>query len=348
MFGGTEAPPSHLALDLARLGPFLAARLDGLDGQIEVAKFKGGQSNPTYRITGRAGSYVLRRKPPGQLVESAHAIEREHRILRALGAAGLPVPHTHFYCRDLEVAGFEFYVAEYVAGRVLWDAELPGLAPSERAAIYGEMNTALAHLHELNPGEVGLGDLGRREGYAARNLERWSAIYRQSQLVDIPDMEWLIEALPKHLPAQGEARLIHGDYGLYNIIVHPREPRLLAILDWEMATLGDPLIDLAHHLRPWWEVPDPQYGAATSLSGRDLDALGIPSREAYVGSYCRHRNIAVPDLRFSLAFAQFRYAAMIQGILKRVAEGTATSRVVLHRQERVTQAAALARSSLEA
>lgn len=348
MFSGAEPPPAHLALDLDRLQPWLAARLAGLDGSLDAVKFKGGQSNPTYRVTGPGAAYVLRRQPPGKLAASAHAIDREYRVLAALSEAGLPVPQPHFYCNDPDVAGYPFYIVEYVAGRVFWEADLPGLAPVDRAAIYDEMNAVLARLHSLHPDEIGLGDLGPRGGYVARNLARWTRLYEHSRLIDIPDMDWLAAALPDRLPADDAAQLLHGDYGLYNIILHPTEPRLLAVLDWEMATIGDPLVDLAHHLRPWWEIPDPDHGAASSLVGLDLDRLGIPDMDAYVAAYCLRQGREMPDLRFYLAFAQFRYAAMVQGILKRVADGTAAGRVVLHRQERVAQAAALARATLDA
>lgn len=347
MFEGAEPPPEHLAIDADRLRPYLAARLPGVDGALEVLKFKGGQSNPTYRVRGPGAAYVLRRQPPGRLVESAHAIDREYRVLQALAAAGIPVPRPHLWCDDEAVLGFPFYVVEHVEGRVFWDADLPGLEPPERAAVYDEMNDVIARLHMLDLDVVGLGDLGRRDGYAARNLARWSRIYEASKLVDIADMDWLIAKLPQVLPQDGEARLIHGDYGLYNIIVHEAEPRLLAVLDWEMATVGDPLVDLAHHLRAWWEVPDPQGSAATSLAGLDLSALGIPTMGDYAAAYFRRRGLAPVRMNAYLAYAQFRYAAMVQGILKRAQEGTASGRVVLHRQERVVEAAWLARRTLE-
>ena len=345
IFGGTEPPPPHLALDPATLRRFLAPRLPGMDGAIEAVKFKGGQSNPTYRLEGPGARYVLRRKPPGMLVATAHAIDREYRVIEALHAAGIPVPKPFLYCADESVIGSEFYIAQCVEGRVFWEAELPAVSPADRAAIYDEMNAVLARLHKLDVDAIGLGDLGRREGYTARNLQRWSGIYKQSELVAIPDMDWLIETLPARLPAAGPSTFIHGDYGLYNLILHPTEPRLLAVLDWEMATIGDPLVDLAHHLRAWWDIPDPQ-GSASSLVGQDLPALGIPDMGTYVESYAQRRSIGIPDMRFHLAYAQFRYAAMVQGILKRAQEGTASSRVMLHRQERVQQIARLARQTL--
>ncbi|MDB5702391.1 MAG: phosphotransferase enzyme family protein [Sphingomonadales bacterium] len=347
VFGGTEVPPAHLALDLDTLTEYLRLRIPGLRGPLSAEKFTGGQSNPTYRIVGITGpAYVLRRKPPGKLVASAHQIDREYRVLEAVGRAGLPVPKTYFYCSDESVIGSEFYIAECVEGRVFWQAELPGLSPPCRAVIYDEMNGALARLHDLDWRAAGLGDLGRHEGYTARNLARWSDIYEKSALEPIADMDALIAALPALLPVDEPVSFIHGDYGLYNLIIDPVLPRVRAILDWEMATLGNPLIDLAHHLRAWWDIPD-DGGATSSLLGQDLAALGIPDIEEYVALYCARRRIAVPEMRFYLAFAQFRYAAMIQGILKRAQDGTASSRIVLHRQERVFEIARMARRTLE-
>jgi aminoglycoside phosphotransferase (APT) family kinase protein len=345
LFSGTEVPPAHLDLDRGAVAAYLAGRLPGFAQLLDVVKFKGGQSNPTYLLETDAGRYVLRRKPPGALVKSAHAIDREYRAMAALDRVGFPVAKPLLYCDDEAVIGSEFFVAAFVDGRVFWDADLPGVSPADRARLYDAMNQAFATLHDTDPVSAGLGDLGRSDGYVARNLARWSDIYRRSQLVDIPDMDWLADALPERSPVEAPSALIHGDYGLYNIIVAPEAPSILAILDWEMATIGDPYVDLAHHLRAWWDIPDPA-GSATSLRGLDLDALGIPTMEEYATRYFSRRGIAAPDMTFYLAFAQFRYAAMIQGILKRAADGTAASRVMLHRQERVAEIAALARSTL--
>ena len=343
---GTEEPPEHLRLDLDRLQAFLAPRLEGLDGPLTAAKFKGGQSNPTYLVTGPGARYVLRRKPPGPLVASAHAIDREYQVYAAVSAAGIPVPRPYLYCDDSDVVGTEFYVAEHVEGRVFWDAELPGMTPDERAAIYDDLARVLAAIHDLDPDAIGLGDLARREGYVRRNFERWAKGCEASRLVAIPDMDWLLATLPDRLPADVPAAVLHGDFGLYNVIVDGAEPRVRAVLDWEMATLGDPLVDLAHHLRAWWEPRD-DTGAATSLAGRDLAPLGIPTADEQVAAYARHRGIPLPDLSVYLAYAQFRYAAMIQGILKRAATGTAAARTVLHNQDRVVAVARLARRTLE-
>jgi len=346
IFGGTEAPPAHLALDPDALRRFLGPRLPGMDGPIEAVKFKGGQSNPSYRLEGPSARYVLRRKPPGALVATAHQIDREYRVIAALHEVGIPTPKPWLYCADVSVIGSEFYIAEYVEGRVFWEADLPGVTPVDRAAIYAEMNAVLARIHALDVGAVGLGDLGRKEAYVARNLARWSDIYRKSALIAIPDMDWLMEELPKRLTPGETSTFIHGDYGLYNLIVHPSEPRILAVLDWEMATIGDPLVDLSHHARPWWDIPDPN-GSATSIRDIDRAALGIPEMGDYLEDYARRRGMALPDMRFYLAYAQFRYAAMVQGILKRASDGTASSRVMLHRQERVVEIARMARTTLD-
>lgn len=348
LFSGTEPPPDHLRLDEGKLAAYLSNRLDGFGRIIEIAKFKGGQSNPTYRITTDEQSYVLRRRPPGPLVKSAHAVDREFRVISALHDAGFPIPRPYLHCLDEDVIGSEFYVAQFVQGRVFWDAELPGMTPADRSRLYDDVAALFARLHSFDFAAAGLADFGRTSGYAARNLERWSTIYAQSALIDIPDMDWLADALRERLPATGRTALIHGDYGLYNIIVDSSEPRILAVLDWEMATLGDPLIDLAHHLRPWWE-PRNAGLSATTLAGLDLPSLGIPTMDAYIASYSAGAGLSgFPDRQFYLAFAQFRYAAMIQGILKRVATGTAANRMVPHRQERVVEIAALARHTLDA
>lgn len=346
-FGGEEAPPEHLRLDLDRLAEWLRSRLPGMGRDLTATKFKGGQSNPTYRLTGPAGSYVLRRKPPGQLVASAHRIDREYRILSALDGTDIPAPRPCCYCDDTGIIGSEFYIVDHVPGRIHWEADMADAAPADRRAVYDDMNRILARLHQLDPVTIGLGGLAREGSYAARNLKRWSDLYVQAELTPIADMHWLIDQLPRHRPESTGERFIHGDYGLYNLIIHPTEPRVLAVLDWEMATIGDPLVDLAHHLRAWWDLPDSGL-AATSLAGLDLPSLGIPAMDDYVQRYCERRGIDVPDMRWYLAFAQFRYAAMVQGILKRARDGTASARVMVHSQGRVVRIAAMARRSLEA
>lgn len=348
LFTGTEEPPPHLIIDRTRLAEFLMPRIPDLDPDFRIIKFKGGQSNPTYKLAGRDRSFVLRRRPPGSLQPSAHAIDREYRVISALSGEGLPVPNPELYCDDEGVIGSAFYVVEYIDGRVFWHAELPDLAASERSQMYDAMNALLARVHNLDFSEVGLSDFGRDGGYAERNLARWSKIYRASELTDIPDMNWLMDKLIEVKPESERTVLIHGDYGLYNLIVDAQAPVIRAVLDWEMSTLGDPFVDLAHHLRPWWDLPDPVRGSVTSLRGRDLAEAGIPTMEDYVASYCaRTGTVAIPSWPFYLAFAQFRYAAMIQGLLKRVESGTSANRHMLYRQESVVAIARLARETLE-
>lgn len=350
LFSGTEAPPEHLALDAAALGAYLANFIEGLGADFAVEKFKGGQSNPTYKLTNRVSGvcYVLRRRPPGQLLASAHDVEREFRVMSALSKAGYPVPATYHYCADESVIGSSFYVVGYSAGRVFWNNDLPDVSRQDRGAIYSDMADRLAQLHSLDYQAAGLENLGRAGNYAERNFVRWAKVYEQSKLVDIPDMDWLTGKLPALMPKEEKVCLLHGDFGLYNIVIHAVEPKVDAVLDWEMSTLGDPFVDLAHHLRAWWEPVDDIGGAASSLDGKDLDALGIPSMDAYIDTYCRRFGISeMPCRQFYLGYAQFRYAAMIQGILKRAASGTAANRRVLHTQERVFEVAALARKTLE-
>jgi aminoglycoside phosphotransferase (APT) family kinase protein len=350
MFSGTEPVAAHLAIDPKRLGAYLAPRLPALGSQFEMQKFKGGQSNPTYKLIGEQATYVLRRRPTGELLASAHAIDREYRVIQALATVEYPVPRAHLYCDDRSVIGSEFYLVDNIEGRVFWDADLTGFTATDRARMYDEMNSLLARLHNLNYVVLSLGDFGRVGDYTARNLARWSKIYQQSKLIEIPDMEWLAAALRDRLPSAEPVTLIHGDFGLYNLIFHPSEPRVLAVIDWEMSTLGNPYIDLAHNVRAWWDLPDIEYGGSTTLRGSDLAALGIPSMDQYIDLYCERAGLAPlapAERQFYLGFVQFRYAAMIQGILKRAAEGTNANRTVLQTQARVIEIAALARRTLQ-
>lgn len=347
LFSGIEAVPENLQLDGATLAEYLGSHLDGLGKDLVVAKFKGGQSNPTYMIRGRERSVVLRRRPAGALQPSAHAIDREYRVISALHAQGFPVPTPRLYCTDESVIGSAFYVVDCVDGRVFWNAELPGVPAEDRQRIYEDVVEQLARLHRVEFGAIGLGDFGPTESYVDRNLARWSKIYRASQMIEIEDMCWLMDALRERIPKVQRTSLLHGDYGLYNIIVAPEAPCVRTILDWEMSTLGDPLVDLAHHVRPWWEIPDAEGGTVTSLIGQDLQALGIPSLEEHLSRYCERAGIRdLGDWNFYLAYAQFRYAAMIQGVLKRARQGNNPSRTVLHSQQRVIAIARLAKETL--
>jgi aminoglycoside phosphotransferase (APT) family kinase protein len=325
-FSGTKEVASALAIDAARLQAYLESRLPDFRGPLRVRQFKGGQSNPTYLVETPARRYVLRRKPPGKLLPSAHAVDREFRVIGALHSQGFPVAAPLIYCEDAEVAGTPFYLAAYVEGRVVWEPHMPDAAPSERAAVYDAMNATLARLHSFDPAALGLADFGRGENYVARQVERWSKQYRASETERIEEMERLIAWLPAQLPPPGPVRLVHGDYRLDNIILAPSAPQILAVLDWELSTLGDPLADLAYHLMQW-DMPPSETGAGVgTLLGHDLASLGIPARAAYVDAYVARTGLDPrPHLPVYLAYNFFRLAAILQGIVGRVRDGTATS-----------------------
>src|SRR5499433_2204716 len=279
-FSGTRGVAPHLAFDAQRLEEYLDTNLPGFAGPLSVRQFKGGQSNPTYLVETPARRYVLRRKPPGKLLPSAHAVDREFRVISALHAQGFPVAAPLLYCDDPAIAGTPFYVMAHVEGRVIWEPHMPGAEPAERAAVYDAMNATLARLHAFDPAALGLGDFGRGDNYVARQVERWSKQYRASETDAIAEMERLIGWLPSHLPPGAPVRIVHGDYRLDNIILAPDEPTIRAVLDWELSTLGDPLADLAYHLMQW-NMPPSETGAGVgTLLGHDLDRLGIPTRAA--------------------------------------------------------------------
>jgi aminoglycoside phosphotransferase (APT) family kinase protein len=324
-FTGTRPVAPKLAFDTARLSEHLRRTIDGFPaGPIEVAQFKGGQSNPTYELTAGGRSWVLRRKPPGKLLQSAHAVDREHRVMAALRETGVPVPRVFGYCEDPEVIGTPFFVMEHVAGRVLWDPTLPQASPGERRAIYDEMNRVIAALHGVDPAAVGLSDFGRPGNYFARQIDRWSKQYRASETEPIAAMDRLIDWLPRNLPAAEETAIVHGDFRLDNLIFHPSEPRILAVLDWELSTLGHPLADFSYHCMTW-RMPT---GVFRGLGGVDLAPLGIPSEAEHVAAYvARTGRPAIDDAEwgFCVAYNMFRLAAILQGIMGRVKDGTAAS-----------------------
>ena len=303
-----------------------ATQIAGFAGPLTVKQFKGGQSNPTYLLGTPARRYVLRRKPPGKLLPSAHAVDREYRVIRGLHAEGFPVAEALAYCADESVAGTPFYVMGFVDGRVFWEPQMPDSNPAERAAVYDSMNATIARLHSLDPAQIGLGDFGKGENYVARQVERWSKQYRASETEKIDAMERLIDWLPKHIPAGGPARLVHGDYRLDNLIVARDRPEIVAVLDWELSTLGDPLADFSYHLMTW-HMPHSESAAGTAtLVGHDLRALGIPSMSDYVDAYVARTGLDPrPALPVYLAYNFFRIAAILQGIIGRVRDGTATS-----------------------
>src|ERR1700741_2026992 len=297
-----------------------------LDEKVSVVEqFKGGQSNPTYRLTAVSGKkYVLRRKPPGKLLPSAHAVEREYRVIKALHPTGFPVAKPHVLCEDESVIGTAFYVMDYVEGRVLWDPALPGMTRAQRAAIWNEQNRVIALLHTIDFREIGLVDFGKPGNYIGRQVERWSKQYRASETQKIEAMDGLIGWLPQNIPPEAGTTVVHGDYRLDNTIFHPREARILAVLDWELSTLGDPLADFAYHCMSW-HIPPGQF---RGIAGLDLAALGIPSEAEYVALYCKRTGRAGIERShwdFYMAYNLFRIAAILQGIAKRVVDGTAAS-----------------------
>ena len=284
-FSGIKPVAAGLAIDDARLDAYLAAQLPDYRGPLGVRQFKGGQSNPTYLVETPARRYVLRRKPPGKLLPSAHAVDREFRVTGALFAQGFPVAEPVLYCADESIVGTPFYLMNYVPGRVFWEPHMPDTTPAERTAVYDAMNATIARLHSFDPAAIGLGDFGRGENYVARQVERWSKQYRASETARIGEMKDLIAWLPAHLPPAGPVRLVHGDYRLDNIILAQSEPKILADLDWELSTLGDPLADLAYHLMQWDMPPSETNAGVGTLVGHDLAPLGIPSRSTYVDAY---------------------------------------------------------------
>jgi aminoglycoside phosphotransferase (APT) family kinase protein len=313
-----------LALDSARLEAWARAHIGGFAGPLTATKFPTGQSNPTYLIETPAQRYVMRRKPPGKLLKSAHMVEREYRVLRALEGAGFPSPRALALCEDENVIGSVFYLMSHVEGRIFWDPSLPGLAPDERAAIYDSMNAALARLHAVDVAAAGLGDYGKPGNYFARQLQRWGEQYRASETTVHAEMDRLIVWLGAHVPADdGKVALVHGDWRIDNMIFANGDARLLAVLDWELSTLGHPLADLAYQCMQWRL---PNTGESRGLADIDRAALGIPSEADYVAAYCRRAGIAaIPDWAFLLAFSFFRVAAIVQGVYKRSLDGNASN-----------------------
>jgi aminoglycoside phosphotransferase (APT) family kinase protein len=319
--GAKLIAPAH-PIDAAALGVWLRANVDAGIGELVVEQYQGGQSNPTYRVTAGARRYVLRRKPPGKLLPSAHAVDREFRVMSALAGTGVPVAKMHALCMDEAVIGTAFYVMEYVEGRILWDPTLPGMSPVLRAAHYDELNRVIATLHRVDPVAIGLGDFGRTGSYIERQVARWSQQYQAAGANRIDAMDRLIGWLPAHVPDGDETSVVHGDYRLDNVIFHPSEPRILAVLDWELSTLGHPLSDFAYQVMAWRLSPQEFRG----LKGADLDALGIPDEAEYVAAYCRRTGrTGIPNWEFYLIFNMFRIAAILHGVLARAQQGNAAS-----------------------
>jgi aminoglycoside phosphotransferase (APT) family kinase protein len=322
-FSGTTAVREAHRFDAERLESWLYEHIPGFSGPFEVEQFKGGQSNPTYKLVTPTRCYVLRRKPPGVLQAGAHSVDREARVLSALCSTAVPVPRVHGLCTDDNVIGTWFYVMDFIEGRIFWDAALPSIEPALRSAYFDTMNSTLAAVHQVNYLAVGLGDFGRAGGYFERQISRWTKQYHEGMVWGRSVyMERLIDWLPRNVPPDDETRLIHGDYRLDNLVFHPTEPSVVAILDWELSTLGHPLADFGYHLMMYRLPPRIVVG----LVGADLDGLRIPSEADYVKAYCRRTDRAsIGDLDFLAAFSLFKLAAICHGIKGRIATGTAVS-----------------------
>jgi len=325
-YSGTKAVAEPLRFDEKRLADYLALHIENFPGLIGVRQFRGGQSNPTYELAARDRKYVLRRKPPGKLLPSAHAVDREYRIIAALYPTGFPVAKPFVLCEDESVIGTSFYVMDCVEGRIFWGPLLPGLPPRERAAIYDAMNATLARLHMLDYEKLGLADFGKPGNYIARQIARWTRQYLASETEKIAEMDRLIEWLPKHLPVEERSSIVHGDFRLDNLILHPTRPEIVAVLDWELSTIGDPLADFTYHLMQWLMPPEVSTSGTGSLMNLELKSLGIPDMDEYVANYCRRTGReTTPNMNYYAAFNFFRFAGILQGIVGRVRDGTAAN-----------------------
>jgi aminoglycoside phosphotransferase (APT) family kinase protein len=331
-YTGTRPVAASHAFDTAALEAHLRSHLPGFEGPLAVEQFKGGQSNPTYKLTTPGAQYVMRSKPgpAARLLPSAHAIDREFRVMHALGATGVPVPRMLLLCEDEAVIGRAFYVMEFVQGRVLWNQSLPEQDAAGRDAIYDEMNRVIAALHNVDYTAIGLAGYGKPGNYFERQIGRWTKQYQASVTEDIPAMDRLIEWLPAHIPQSArdaaQVSIVHGDFRLDNLVFHATEPRIVAVLDWELSTLGHPLADFSYHCMSWHITPEQFRG----IGGLDLAALGIPDEAEYVRRYCARTGrpgtaAVMADWNFYMAYNLFRMAGILQGIAKRVVDGTASS-----------------------
>ena len=317
--GGAELVPvlPNHRFDEAAMVRYLAPLLPGIEQGCTVRQFQGGQSNPTFHLATTGGEYVLRKKPPGTLLASAHAVEREFRVMQALACTDVPVPQMRLLCEDPGVIGTSFYVMDFEPGRIFADRAMPGVDPAHRAAAYIDVARVLARLHAVDSVAVGLGDFGRTGRYVARQIDRWTRQYRAARLEAEPAMDWLIEWLTAHLPQEDETTIVHGDYRLGNLILHPTLPRVAAVLDWELSTLGHPLADLAYCCIPW-RLPPEQMG----LVG--LDVSGLPTETEFVSAYCEAAERPVPaTLEYFMVFSLFRWAAIVAGVYRRALDGNA-------------------------
>jgi len=322
---GTRKIAAGYAIDVERLQDYMWSHVAGFSGPLTVSQFKGGQSNPTYLVESPSGKYVLRRKPPGKLLPSAHAVDREFAVISALYAADFPVPRPICFCDDDEVVGTMFFIMEFVEGRIFWDLELPQVEKNERREIYDHVNQTIANLHNFDVARIGLSGYGKPGNYFARQISRWTQQYAASETATIDEMNELMKWLPENIPKDDRAAVVHGDFRLDNMIIHATEPRVIAVLDWELSTIGHPVGDFTYHLMSWQM---PKIGASTSgLAGKDLDELGIPGEDEYVDLYCERTGLTrgIDNRAFYSAYNFFRLAAILQGIAGRVRDGTASS-----------------------
>lgn len=328
-FIGTRPVSDRQKFDIGALHTYMREHVEGFGGELSVEQFKGGQSNPTFKLAAGGRQYVLRTKPgpSAKLLSSAHAIDREFRVMNALHKAGFPAARQYALCLDESVIGRAFYVMDFIEGRVLWDQSLPGMSRAGRTAIYDELNRVIAQLHTIDPVAIGLADFGKPGNYFARQIDRWSRQYKASETETIEAMDRLIEWLPRNIPPGDETGIVHGDYRLDNMIFHPSEPRIVAVLDWELSTLGHPLADFSYHCMSW-HIPPGQF---RGIAGLDHAALGIPSEQEYIARYCERtgKTIRSEDWNFYLAYNLFRMTGILQGIMKRYVDGTAASEQAL-------------------
>ncbi len=331
-------------LDTEKLSGYLQSQLPWFKGPLTAEKFSDGQSNPTFKITASSGVYVLRKQPPGALLKSAHAVDREFRVMSALADTDVPVPAMYHLCEDHDILGSLFFLMEYMEGRTLWDSSLPDYSKSQRTETYDEINKTLAALHAVDINAVGLAEYGRPGNYYARQLKRWTQQYRASEFQTIDDMEWIIKWLQEHLPADdGRVSLVHGDFRLDNLRYHATDAKVIAVLDWELSTLGHPFADLANHCMQQ-RLPAGG-GNLSGLAGIDLEALGIPSEAQFIERYCQRTGIdKIDDWNFYLSFSFFRLAAILQGVAKRGREGNASSDLAVGLQQKVAPLSAMAKT----
>lgn len=338
-FTGVMETPDHLKFDETALARYMTDHVEGFKGPVTVKKFKGGQSNPTYLLTTPAKKYVLRRKPPGKLLPSAHAVEREYRIMTALGAQSFPVPKTYALCENQEVIGTAFFIMDFVEGRIFWDASLPEAAKEEREPLFNALIDTLADLHKIDYEAAGLGDYGKPGNYFERQIGRWSKQYQAAETEKIEEMNALMEWLPRAIPDDDMTSIVHGDFRFDNAIMHPFEPKTLAVLDWELSTLGQPLADFTYFLMVWHFPPSVRGG----LMGVDIEALGIPTMQDAVARYSAHTGRdGVPDLDFCLAYNMFRLGSIAQGVYARALQGNASSPQAIEMGKQIRPLAMLA------